>query len=164
MKSEDIANKYPPKPVKSGYIPKYAKRSESKPFPKKTKRSFMDLEVYQKTIEGSVLIAKHITPKLVKKKYHLVDDLMEHTFSIPVLIAEADGLRFTDFSGSIEILEKAMQNCSKTATYLDQAGRLYEHELDSKLVEDLMKRYIDVRRKIFNLGRAWKRFHTTASE
>lgn len=77
---------------------------------------------------------------------------------IPEAIAEAHSQRFEQ-GDEIKVLEDALNGCNKAVVYLEQARDIYLRDTEgTALCEDLIKRYIFVRRKIFNLSRAWKRF------
>ncbi len=66
--------------------------------PKKPVRSFRDLEVYQKTLECSVLIDKDILPALEKVKDSKIEELSKNAMAIPLYISEGHSLRFADFA------------------------------------------------------------------
>lgn len=132
-----------------------------KPFtPRKPVRTFRDLEVYQKTVECSVLVSKNIHPKLTKLKYLYAERMGECALSVPLLIAEAHSLRFADFALGVGYLEKAMSASNKMAVYLEHVKGLYGSKVDASLIEDLVGRYVDVRVKMFRLEKSWKRFRT----
>lgn len=126
--------------------------------PKKTVKSFRDLEVYQKPLEYSVTVARYIIPELEEQGYPLVEGMTNCALSIPLYIAEAHGTRFADFDKAIMILERAMQGCNKIVVYLEQSMGLYPKDVDVALVEELIKNYITVRGKMFRLMKAWKKW------
>lgn len=140
------------------YTPNYIRRV-CKPFsPKKAVRSFRDLEVYQKTMELSVVVAQQVLPTLVKQTYPLVEGMRDCVLSVPLLIAEAHGMRFSNFDKAVATLEHAMQGCNKTIVYLEQAAKLFPKHIDAALCEDLAKNYIIVRGKMLRLERSWQKF------
>lgn len=51
-----------------------------------------------------------------------------------------------------------MQGCNMMIVYLEQILGLYDSKLDTVLLEDLMRRYMDVRGKMFRLEKSWKRY------
>ncbi|MFA6273213.1 MAG: hypothetical protein WC673_01850 [Candidatus Paceibacterota bacterium] len=126
--------------------------------PKKPIRSFRDLEVYQKTLEGAVIFYKDIRPELVKLKYDLLEGMTNCALSIPLFIAESHGMRFSDFKVAVVTLEKAMLGCNKMIVYLEQVAGIYGAKLSSDLIEDLSRRYMDVRGKMFRLEKSWQKF------
>lgn len=126
--------------------------------PKKPIRSFRDLEVYQKTLECAVLFSKEIKPKLSKLNYDLLDGMTNCALSIPLYIAEAHGLRFSDFKLAVSTLEKAMLGCNKMVVYLEQVKGIYGKELSSDLLDDLAGRYMTVRGKMWRLEKSWQKF------
>lgn len=109
------------KNVGGSYTPQYAGKSVPRFSPKKAVRSFRDLEVYQKTMECSVLINAELIPILTKDKFPLVEGMQNCSLNIPLNIAEAHGLRFSNFERAVTTLESAMQGCNKMIVYLEQA-------------------------------------------
>ena len=126
--------------------------------PKKPIRSFRDLEVYQKTLENSVIVAKDVKPKLVKLGHDLAGNMTDCSMSIPLYIGEAHSIRFGDHKTGLLLLEKAMAGCNKMVVYLEQAKGIYGEKLDGGLIDDLVKRYADVRIKIFRLEKSWQKW------
>jgi hypothetical protein len=132
--------------------------------PKKTVYSFRDLEVYQKTLECSVLISKDIRPALVRARYGLLENLVNASMSIPLYIVESHSLRFADFDGAIALLEKAMSTSNKMVVYLEQIKGLYGSKVNVSLIDDIINRYMETRGKMFRLEKSWKRFKDTNPE
>ncbi len=120
--------------------------------------TFRDLEVYQKTMEASVVVVKNLKAKLTQLKYPFVDGMIQCSMSIPLFIGEAHSIRFGDHSRAILLLENAMAGCNKMIIYLEQARGIYGSKLDFDLIEDLVKKYANVRTKIFRLEKAWQKF------
>ncbi len=131
--------------------------------PRKPVRSFRDLEVYQKTVECAVIIAKNLEPKLKRLKYIFSDNLTACAMTIPLCVAESHSLRFSDFKLAVATLERAMLSCNKMIVYLEQAIGLYGAKLEVELAEDLMRRYIDVRGKMFRLEKSWQKYRANDS-
>src|SRR3989344_8967399 len=86
---------------------------------KKPVRSFRDLEVYQKTLEASVIVAKDLMPTLVKLKFPLTVSMTDCSMSIPLYISEAHSIRFGDHKQGLLLLERAMAGCNKMIVYLE---------------------------------------------
>ncbi len=126
--------------------------------PKKPVRSFRDLDVYQKVLDCSVLVAKDIQPVLAKLKYPLLENMINCSLSLPLYIGESHSLRFSDFPLAVATLEKAMSGCNKMIIYLEQTKGLYGVKLEADLIEDLMHRYMEVRGQMFRLEKSWKRY------
>ena len=159
-----IQKRSPSTPGSTGtanYVPKYA-RTPAKFSPRRAVRSFRDLEVYQKTMECSILVGKHIEPELAKQQSPLLDGMRNCALSIPLFVAEAHGLRFASFEKGVATLERAMQDCNKMIVYLEQVTGLYE-TIDKELATDLSMRYMLVRGKMLRLERSWQKFRTTNS-
>src|SRR3989338_1060411 len=125
---------------------------------KKPVRSFRDLEVYQKTLENSVIIFKNLRPLLARLKFPLLENMINCALTIPATLAEGHSIRFGDHKQGLLLLEKAMAGCNKMIVYLEQARGIYGSKLDGDLVEDLIKKYADVRTKIFRLEKSWQKF------
>ncbi|MBI2055828.1 MAG: hypothetical protein HYT37_00395 [Candidatus Sungbacteria bacterium] len=144
---------------KRGYALRRAGNVGSGTFtPKKAVRSFRDLEVYQKTLECSVLIGKNVMPALAKLKFPFAEGMTNCSLSIPLYIAEAHSLRFSDFTAAMATLEKAMAGCNKMIVYMEESLGLYGEKLDGKLIQDLSLRYINVRGKMLRLLRSWQKY------
>lgn len=126
--------------------------------PRKPVRSFRDLEVYQRTMECSAIIFKELQPILAKQKFPFLENMINCGMSIPLFIAESHSLRFSDFNLAVATLEKAMLSCNKMIVYLEQSLGIYGEKMPLDLVEDLMRRYIEVRGKMFRLGKSWKKY------
>lgn len=126
--------------------------------PKKPIRSFRDLEVYQKTMECAVLFSVEVQTKLTKLHYTMLEGMTNCALSIPLYIAEAHGLRFSDFGQAIAVLEKAMLGCNKMIVYIEQCSGIYRKNLPTDLLDDLSRRYMDTRGKMWRLERSWKKY------
>src|SRR3989338_927809 len=130
-----------------------------KPFtPRKPVRSFRDLNIYQKTLECSVLVVKDLVPVLHKLKYSFEENLVNCAMSVPLFIGEAHSLRFASFEGGVMLLEKSMAGCNKMIVYLEQMKGTYGSKIDVDLIDDLIGRYAESRIKSFHLEKSWKRF------
>lgn len=139
------------------FTPQYARRSSPKYSPKKAVKSFRDLEVYQKTMECSVLICAELIPILEKEKFPLAEGMRNCSLAIPLLIAEAHGMRFANFDRAVMTLESAMQGCNKMIVYLEQVQGL-SHNADESFLEDMSSRYMQTRGKMLRLERSWQKF------
>lgn len=126
--------------------------------PKKPVFRFTDLEVYQKTMAASVIIIKDIKGRLIEAGYPFTELLVNCAMNLPLQIGEAHSMRFGNHNYALELIEKAMANCNKMVVYLDQVRGIYGDKINSDLIEDLIKRYQDVRGKIFRLEKAWQKF------
>lgn len=124
---------------------------------KKPIRSFRDLEVYQRTARLATEIYSKIIPVLEGKSCPVKDKLTEIALFIPSSIAAAHSRRF-EGKEELKIMEEILEACNKAVVYLEQIRDIFAQELDRALCEDLIKRYIYSRRKIFNLYKAWVRF------
>jgi hypothetical protein len=142
----------------------YQKNKYSKPFtPKKPVRSFRDLDVYQKTLECSVIIMKDFKPVLKKLNYEFLEGVINCSMSVPLFIGEAHSTRFASFEGGVALLEKAMAGCNKMIIYLEQMKGVYGSKIDGGLADDLIGRYAENRTKMFHLEKSWRRFRENNS-
>lgn len=121
-------------------------------------RSFRDLEVYQKALQCSVMVAKKLLPFLEDKDFPLRQDMLECALNTPRLIAEAHSTRFDAEKTGLEILDDVMKSHNVMIVYLEQVRDIYSDEVDRVVVEELIRRYIWNRKKVFNLYKAWERF------
>lgn len=166
-------------------------RPQSNFYPKRPLHSFQDLEVYQKTLECSVLVAKRVDEWLTiplpilpvvearsrkgQKRTSLVastsgnvgsgtaceliiKNLLFCTLAIPHQVAEAHSLRFGDHTAGIAAIEKAMLNCNKMIVYLEQFRDICDTGIPWEFFDDVIKKYVYVRRKMLRLEQAWKKF------
>lgn len=125
---------------------------------KKPIRSFRDLEVYQRTNQAATEIMTKIIPLLGDSNSPIKEKLIDCCLKIPESLATAHSHRF-ETGEELRFLEDALEGCNKAVVYLEQARDIFIKDMESRaLCDDLIKRYILVRRKIFNLYRAWKRF------
>lgn len=128
---------------------------------KKPIRSFRDLEVYQRTAEFATEIMTKVVP-LLEAGSPIKDKLVDCCLRIPESIASAHSRRF-ETGEELKLLDFALEDCNKAVVYLEQARDIYVKGIDERAAcEDLIKRYILIRRKIFNLYKAWKKFESYA--
>jgi hypothetical protein len=120
-------------------------------------RGFRDLEVYQRTNKSASEIMTKIIPVLEGDTCPVKDRLIESCLKIPELIASAHSRRF-EKGDELKLMDNCMEECNKVTVYLEQVRDIFGDKLDSVICEDLIKRYIYSRRKIFNLYKAWQRF------
>ena len=124
---------------------------------KKPIRSFRDLEVYQSTSQYATEIMTKIIP-LLENNSPIKEKLINACLKIPESIATAHSRRF-ETGEELKFLDDALENCNKAVVYLEQARDIYVKAIEERAAcEDLIKRYIFIRRKIFNLYKAWKKF------
>ena len=146
------------------YDPKFNSRwNKPEYFPKKPVKSFLDLEVYQKSLEAAVFVAKSIAMPKKKTKISELEKLIINTavncaLSIPHQIAEAHSTRFGSQTSCLVFLEKVMLNCNKMVVYLEQIRDICKTNAEHEQFEELIKKYFYIRRKVLNLQRVWKKY------
>ena len=140
-------------------------------YPKRPVKSFQDLEVYQKTLGIAVILVKKI-------KNEKISTL---ALDLPVKIATAHSLRFSDQNKAIQILEEVMLNCNLLVVYLElhrdlsvpvpNLPELANASLpktppttggvditDVAFYEEQIKNLLSLRMKILHLQMSWKKF------
>jgi len=126
--------------------------------PRKPVRTFRDLEVYQKSLEGAVAFSKKILPVIEEKGYQLKEEMTKCSLRIPRLIAEAHSARFDKEESGLKLLDQAMTDSNKMVVYLEQVRDIYSDKVERVLIEELIRKYVRNRRKIFHLYKAWEKF------
>jgi len=139
--------------IQSRYDSKY------KFVPKKPVKTFRDLDVYQRTLECSVIVVKNIRPKLITLKYPFLEGFVNCAMTIPLSIGESHSIRFGNFTVGIALIEKAMSGCNKMIIYLEHIKGMYGVKVDIGLIDDVISRYVDSRTKIFHLELSWKKWN-----
>jgi len=125
---------------------------------KKPIRSFRDLEVYQRSSEYATEIMTKVIPLLGESNSPVKEKLVDCCLKLPESLATAHSHRF-ETGEELKYLEDSLELCNKAVVYLEQARDIFISGIEGRsLCDDLIKRYILIRRKIFNLYRAWKRF------
>lgn len=127
--------------------------------PKKSVRSFRDLEVYQASMESANLLINKIAPLIQDVDYPFKEQIRKHSLDIPLIIARAHSTRFDSEKKGIDYLEDAMLKSNEMIVYLEQIRDLYiAEDNDIVLIRQLIDRYGSNRSKIFRLYKSWKRF------
>ncbi len=124
-------------------------------YPKRALSSFMDLEVYQRSLAVSVAIAKRIPDNCENAT---VLKLKENALKMPPLIASAHSLRFSDQQKAINILEEVMLSCNLTVVYLEQYRDIINENVETEFFEEQIKNLLSLRNKILHLQFSWKKF------
>lgn len=123
---------------------------------KKPIYSFRDLEVYQNSYNGSIVVAKSILPKLPsKEKFDLVDQLSRSTKAIPRLIAEGYAKKHQKL-GFQKYIDDAMAETNESIVGLEHVKDIYGIEVE--LCDQLIALYDKTARQLFRLAEAWTKF------
>ncbi|MDP3987902.1 MAG: four helix bundle protein [Candidatus Levybacteria bacterium] len=118
--------------------------------------SFRDLEVYQNSYKGSILIATRILPKLpANEKFDLKDQMGRSSKAVPRLIAEGYAKKHQKF-GFQKYIDDAMAECNETIVCLEHIKDIYG--IETELCNELIKLYDKTARQLFKLAEAWDNF------
>ena len=129
---------------------------------KKPIKSFRDLEVYQNSYQGCILVHKRILPKLPKEeKYDLRDQLSRSTKAVPRLIAEGYAKRHQR-RGFQKYLDDAMGECNETIVGIEQVFDLYG--IEKELCGELVNLYDKTGRQLYRLSEAWTKYVSKKNE
>lgn len=120
-------------------------------------RSFQDLEVYQKLLSISVSIAKRLIPSVIASPEGRGNPV-PLALNLPVQIATAHSLRFSDQTKAIQILEEIMLDCNVLVVYLEQYRDLENTEIETEFFVEQIKNILTTRGKILRLQFSWKKF------
>ena len=121
-------------------------------------KSFQDLEVYQKLLAISVAVAKRLAPSVIAKPLSGCGNLTTLALDLPVKIATAHSLRFSDQTKAIQILEEIMLSCNILIVYLEQYRDLENTDIETEFFVEQIKSILTVRGKILRLQFSWKKF------
>ena len=147
-------------------------------FPKRPVKSFLDLEVYQKTLECAVFVAKYIVrpsadiePALLGRSQsdmlqesamsateRIYHQMLPCALGLPHLIAEAHSVRFGSQKDCLILLERAMLHCNKMVVYLEETRDICDTGVEFEKFAELIKKYLFIRQKTLNLQRSWKKY------
>lgn len=116
--------------------------------PRRPIKSFQDLEVYQKLLAVSVAVAKRINNQKI------IDVALE----LPVKIARAHSVRFSDKKRAIEILEDVMLGINILIVYLDQYRDIENKDIELEFFEEQINSLSVCRWKVMHLARSWEKF------
>jgi len=145
----------------------YTNYDKTKYTPKKAVKTFLDLEVYQKSLEASVFTANEIIKKFQEKNKpakgediaaKIIDCIGICSMKIPHLIAEAHSCRFGSSTKCLDILDEAMLQCNKAVAYIEQTRDICETKVEWEKFDELIKKYFYIRRKVLNLQRVWRKY------
>jgi four helix bundle protein len=118
--------------------------------------SFRDLDVYQNSYQGMLIVFREVLPKLPDvEKFDLIDQLRRSSKAIPRLIAEGFAKRFQK-AGFQKYLYDVLAESNETIVSLEQSRDLYN--LDAVLANKLIDEYDKVSRQTYKLLISWNNF------
>lgn len=122
---------------------------------KRAIKSYDDLEVYQNSYKGMLVVFKNVIPVLPKEeKYDLASQLRRSTRAIPRLIAEGHSKRHQR-KGFQKYLDDAHAESNETIVSLTQVKDLYSSDENNDLCITLIDLYDKISRQLFNLSNSW---------
>lgn len=143
--------------MRKGYTPQYARYAQAKFTPRKSIKSFRDLDIYRITMECAIAVEREVLGSAPDAQFLHTEGMRNCALTIPLMIAEAHGMRFDAFQQALGNLERSMQGCNKMVVYLELYAAV-ANEADVARIEELTGTYIDVRGKMLRLAASWKKF------
>ncbi len=120
-------------------------------------KSYEDLDVYQNSYRGMLIIFKRVLPLLPKEeKYDLIDQLRRSSKAIPRLIAEGYAKRH-QLRGFQKYLDDAHAESNETIVSIKQAFDLYISKEKQLEFDSLVDLYDKISRQLYKLSLAWTR-------
>ena len=130
----------------------YAKFSPRRPI-----KSFQDLEVYQKLLAVSVAVTKRISAQGLSLPSQ-GEALVKTALELPVKIARAHSVRFSDKTRAIAILEDVMLGINILIVYLEQYRDIENKDIELEFFEEQINSLSTCRWKVMHLARSWEKF------
>jgi len=147
-------------------------------YPRRPVKSFQDLEVYQKLLAVSVAVAKRLdlsviarnevtkqsdieiaTPRRhVGTRNDITVKLTTLALGLPLKIAAAHSIRFSDQLQAIAKLEEVMLDCNILIVYLEQYRDIENKDIETEFFEEQIKNILATRMKVMHLQMSWKKF------
>ena len=103
----------------------------------------------------SVAVAKRIV------ETHNCASLRAIALELPVKIARAHSVRFSDKKRAIEILEDVMLGINILIVYLDQYRDIENKDIELEFFEEQINSLSTCRWKVMHLARSWEKFSQT---
>lgn len=141
-------------------------------------KSFQDLEVYQKLLAASVAVGRRLgTERDSSQKggNNIGTGAVKLALDLPIKIATAHSMRFTDKPKAIAILEEVMLGCNILIVYLEQyrdienvpmpslpdiEGKVPAEScvIEPEFFEQQIASLTTCRWKVMHLARSWEKF------
>lgn len=120
--------------------------------PRRPIKSFTDLEVYQKLLNVAVTVVKRVGPASQG------ESLRALVLSLPMKIAEAHSVRFSDKTKGLAVLEDVMLGCNRAVVLLELYRDLAESGIENDFFEEKIHDVQTIRWKVMHLARSWEKF------
>lgn len=121
-------------------------------------KGYFELDVYKESYQGMLEVYKKVLPRLPTIERDLIDQLRRSCKAVPRLIAEGHSKRHQK-RGFQKYIDDALAEANETIVSLSQAKDLYPKLVDIKVMDELIKRYDIVCRRLYRLALAWQKFH-----
>jgi len=118
-------------------------------------KSFLDLEIYQESLQLTKEVNDLLRDFPTKEKYLLVDQMRRASRSIPSLIAEGWPKR-KQLKEFRKYLRNAIGETNEMMNHIEQA-RLFKY-IEDKRAKDLIERYDKLAAKLYKLKDNWQNF------
>lgn len=119
-------------------------------------RSFMDLDVYQRSLSAAKEVLLKVIPRLpAVEKYGLADQLRRCCKAIPALIAEGYAKKYQQKAFQ-KYLEDALGESNEMNPHLVFCCEIYN--IEKELCNHLIEQYEIIGKQLFNLRRNWRSF------
>ncbi len=128
--------------------------------PRRPIKSFTDLEVYQKLLNVAVVVVKKISAQGLPL-HGQGEALIKLVLDLPMKVAEAHSVRFSDKAKGLAVLEEVMLGCNQAVVYLELYRDLVESKIENEFFEEQIKDLQTTRWKVMHLARSWEKFTQT---
>jgi four helix bundle protein len=117
--------------------------------------SFLDLEVYKESFQLNIEMEEFLKSFPQSEKFLLIDQMKRCSRSIPAQIAEGYGRK-----DSVKEFQKYLRDCIGEANEMVNHLMLSRHKgyIKTDNTEDLIRRYNQLGKKLFNLKTNWRSF------
>lgn len=123
---------------------------------KKVIKSYEDLDVFQNSYRGMLLVFRVVLPALPREeRFDLVDQIRRSAKAIPRLIAEGHSKRHQQ-RGFQKYIDDAHAESNETIVSLQQVKDLYAKGDLIGHCDKLIDLYDKISRQLYNLSKAWR--------
>lgn len=118
-------------------------------------RSFLDLNVYQRSYQAALTVNREVVPKLPDtEKYDLKDQLRRASKAVPALIAEGYARKHHKKDWQ-KYIDDDIGEANEMIVHLSLTRDLYTNYVNPKICEQLIEEYDIIGKQLFRLGKSW---------